>query len=110
VVLAIANTGPVIAPQEVGSLFEPFQRLGADRTGRDGLGLGLSIVRAIADAHGARLRARVLPRGGLDVQVRFPSRPATVPATVTAGGGAALASGAARSTTSHDVTLKPVCG
>jgi signal transduction histidine kinase len=76
-VLAVANTGPVIAADEVGRLFEPFQRLGADRTGRDGLGLGLglglSIVRSIADAHHARLRARPVAAGGLDIQVRFPA-------------------------------------
>jgi signal transduction histidine kinase len=80
-VLAVANTGPVIAADEVGRLFEPFQRLGADRTGRDGLGLGLSIVRSIADAHHARLRARPVTAGGLDIQVRFPACfPARAPA------------------------------
>jgi signal transduction histidine kinase len=71
-VLTVANTGPVIAPAEAGRLFEPFTRLGADRTSRDGLGLGLSIVRAIADAHHARLRARSRRAGGLEIQVRFP--------------------------------------
>lgn len=76
-VLSVANSGPVIAPAQLGRLFEPFQRLGADRTGgHDGLGLGLSIVRAIADAHQATLRARALPAGGLDVQIRFPVMPA----------------------------------
>jgi signal transduction histidine kinase len=76
-VLSVANSGPAIAPAQLGGLFEPFQRLGADRTGgHDGLGLGLSIVRAIADAHQARLRARALPAGGLDVQIRFPAIPA----------------------------------
>ena len=78
-VLSVANSGPVIAPAQLGRLFEPFQRLGADRTGgHDGLGLGLSIVRAIADAHQARLRARALPAGGLDVEIRFPAIPAAV--------------------------------
>jgi len=75
-VLSVTNTGPVIAPAEVGRLLEPFQRLGADRTGRDGLGLGMSIVLAIADAHHARLRARARAAGGLDIQVRFPACPA----------------------------------
>jgi signal transduction histidine kinase len=76
-VLSVANSGPVIAPAQLGVLFEPFQRLGADRTGgHDGLGLGLSIVRAIADAHQATLRARALPDGGLDIQIRFPAIPA----------------------------------
>ena len=46
---------------------------GAARTGsRDGLGLGLSIVAAIAAAHGAWLQANALPGGGLGVQVGFP--------------------------------------
>jgi len=76
-VLSVANSGPVIAPAQLGRLFEPFQRLGADRTGgHDGLGLGLSIVRAITDAHQATLRARALPAGGLDIQIRFPAIPA----------------------------------
>jgi signal transduction histidine kinase len=76
-VLSVVNTGPVVPPAEVGRLFEPFQRLGAGRTGgRDGLGLGLSIVRAIADAHNARLHVRARPGGGLDILVRFPRCPA----------------------------------
>ena len=52
-------------------LFEPFQR--RERTG-DGIGLGLSIVRAIAVAHDADLSAEPLARGGLRVAVSFPSR------------------------------------
>jgi signal transduction histidine kinase len=83
-VLSVANSGPVVAPAQLGRLFEPFQRLGADRTaGHDGLGLGLSIVRAIADAHQATLRARALPAGGLDIQIRFPAIPAAVACPVT---------------------------
>jgi signal transduction histidine kinase len=73
--LSVANTGPVIPQAEVGRLFEPFHRQGADRTRGDGLGLGLSIVWAIAVAHGARLRVSARPRGGLDIQVRFPPLP-----------------------------------
>jgi signal transduction histidine kinase len=53
-------------------LFQPFQRLGAQRVGpADGHGLGLAIVQAIATAHGATLVARAGPRGGLDVDVTF---------------------------------------
>lgn len=72
-VLSVANTGPVIDPALVSGLFEPFRRAGAERTGRrDGIGLGLSIVRAIVAAHDAQVRARARPGGGLEVQVRFP--------------------------------------
>jgi signal transduction histidine kinase len=72
-VLSIANTGPVVPPEQVDRLFEPFQRLG-DRTFQsDGHhGLGLSIVRAIAAAHEATLTASARPAGGLAVEVSFP--------------------------------------
>jgi signal transduction histidine kinase len=70
VVLRIANTGPVVPPEKVDELFEPFQRL--HRTADDGhQGLGLSIVRAIATAHGATLTAHARAHGGLTVQVTF---------------------------------------
>jgi signal transduction histidine kinase len=75
-VLSISNTGAPVPRAEIARLFAPFQRLGADRVGRrDGHGLGLSIVDAIARAHGARLGARPLPDGGLDVSVWFPLGP-----------------------------------
>jgi signal transduction histidine kinase len=73
-VLSLANSGPQIPPNEVERLFRPFQRLGADHTEQsDGLGLGLSIVRAIATAHDATLTAHAQPGGGLDIEVGFPS-------------------------------------
>ena len=73
--LAIGNTGAVIPPGEVDRLFQPFQRLGIERTGHgNGLGLGLAIVRAIAGVHGATLTATARPHGGLDVTVTFPRR------------------------------------
>ena len=70
--LSVSNTGPVIPSGEVERLFQPFQRLGAQRVGpADGHGLGLAIVEAIATAHGATLVARPGPQGGLDVEVTF---------------------------------------
>jgi signal transduction histidine kinase len=74
-VLSVANTGPVIGPEQVELLFQPFGRLETARRSRDGIGLGLSIVTAIAQAHDADLRARPLPGGGLEVEVRFPALP-----------------------------------
>ncbi len=72
-VLAVSNTGEPVPPAEVDRLFQPFQRLGADRVrGTGGHGLGLAIVRAIADAHGAVLTAAPAAGGGLAVQVTFP--------------------------------------
>ncbi|MGD0559144.1 MAG: ATP-binding protein [Streptosporangiaceae bacterium] len=75
-VVSVSNSGPVVPAEDVGRLFEPFQRLGASRVhGRgDGHGLGLAIVGAIADAHGATVTARARDTGGLDVEVSFPGR------------------------------------
>jgi signal transduction histidine kinase len=73
-ILTVANSGPVISPDDIDRLFQPFQRLESDRASRpDGHGLGLSIVESIAAAHGAALSARARPGGGLHVEVRFPS-------------------------------------
>jgi signal transduction histidine kinase len=79
VFLAVSNTGPEIAVTEIDRLFRPFERLAANRSGhRDGSGLGLSIVKAIADAHGASVTAVPRPQGGLTVEVRFlPAEEAT---------------------------------
>jgi signal transduction histidine kinase len=71
--LRVANSGSVIAPHEVAGLLRPFQRLARDRTAaRDGHGLGLAIVHAIATTHDARLDARPRPGGGLEVEITFP--------------------------------------
>jgi signal transduction histidine kinase len=57
----------------VARLFEPFQQLNGRPVGSGpGHGLGLAIVRTIADAHGAALAARPRDGGGLDVAVTFP--------------------------------------
>jgi signal transduction histidine kinase len=72
--LAVANSGAVIDPVDVEGLFEPFRRLGADRVGGRGAGLGLSIVRSVTIAHGGRIAARPRPGGGLVVEVFLPRR------------------------------------
>jgi signal transduction histidine kinase len=69
--ISVRNTGPVIPPDDLNRLFQPFQRLGTQRVG-DGHGLGLAIVRAIAHAHGNVVIPRARPDGGLDIQVSFP--------------------------------------
>jgi signal transduction histidine kinase len=57
----------------VEELFQPFRQLSTERTRYgEGHGLGLAIVRAIADAHGAALTARPRHEGGLDIEVTFP--------------------------------------
>lgn len=71
--LSVRNTGPILPSSDIGRLFEPFQRADVDRTSHgSGLGLGLSIVQAIAAAHDAAIATRARPEGGLEVVVRFP--------------------------------------
>jgi signal transduction histidine kinase len=77
--LSITNTGTVIPAHQLDRLFEPFLRLGHERTRTgDSYGLGLAIVRAIATAHGATLDALPRTEGGLDITVSFPP-PGTPP-------------------------------
>jgi signal transduction histidine kinase len=81
--ITVTNSGPVIPAEQLDRLFQPFQRLDAERTAVEAngrLGLGLSIVQAIATAHAADLTARPRPEGGLQIEVGFPvSRWAGVP-------------------------------
>jgi signal transduction histidine kinase len=74
--LCVRSGGPVIAPERVDELFEPFRRGPVDRTAADtpGSGLGLSIVRAVVHAHGGTVDAEPTPGGGLTVTVHLPAR------------------------------------
>jgi signal transduction histidine kinase len=73
-VVSVANTGPPVPATELLRLFQPFQRLDS-RPGAsgEGAGLGLSIVEAIATAHGALVTARTRGGGGLELDVSFPA-------------------------------------
>lgn len=72
-VLTVSNTGPVVPAYEIEALFQPFRRLSRERvdSGR-GFGLGLSIVRAVARAHGGDARADPRAGGGLVVRITLP--------------------------------------
>ncbi|MFJ3658946.1 sensor histidine kinase [Streptomyces sp. NPDC090119] len=72
-VLTVSNTGPVVPAYEIDNLFEPFRRLRTERTGSDkGVGLGLSIVRSVARAHGGHISAVPREGGGLVMRVTLP--------------------------------------
>ncbi|MFI6364956.1 sensor histidine kinase [Nocardia sp. NPDC050630] len=80
--LVVENTGPVVPAFEVDGLFEPFRRLAtgereaesAHAPNSRGAGLGLSIVRSVAHAHGGEVRATARPEGGLAVTVTIENR------------------------------------
>jgi signal transduction histidine kinase len=72
VVLQVSNSGPVIPRYEVPGLFEPFHRYQTSRLHGPGAGLGLSIVRAVARAHGGEAHAAARDEGGLVVTVTLP--------------------------------------
>jgi signal transduction histidine kinase len=72
-VLSVTSSGPLIEAADVDRLFQPFRRLGQRPARRDGHGLGLSIVRAIASAHAATVTAQPRPGGGLTIDVIFPT-------------------------------------
>ncbi|MBH5337400.1 HAMP domain-containing protein [Streptomyces pactum] len=71
--LVVTNTGPVVPAYELDNIFEPFRRLRTARTGSDkGVGLGLSIARSVARAHGGRITAQPREGGGLVMRVVLP--------------------------------------
>ena len=70
-VLDVENSGPVIDPKLAARLTDPFERGG--RTGRSGSGLGLSIVRSVAEAHGGRMSLTPRVGGGLSIRVVLPA-------------------------------------
>ncbi|WP_460916403.1 sensor histidine kinase [Plantactinospora veratri] len=77
-VLVVETGGRVLDQREVDRLAQPFARLGGERTGSSGL--GLSIVAAVAAAHGGRLVLLALPEGGLRVSITLPVPKVPVPA------------------------------
>jgi signal transduction histidine kinase len=72
--LKVAKTGEHIPAEAVGTPFEPFRRLGADRVSHaSGVGLGLSIVRSGVTAHSGTIRAEARPDGGLAISIDLPA-------------------------------------
>ncbi|MCX4970706.1 HAMP domain-containing histidine kinase [Streptomyces sp. NBC_00654] len=69
--IEVGNTGPVVDPDDIPALFEPFQRGREHRS--DGTGLGLAVVRAITLTHHGELTATPRPGGGLTVRVELPT-------------------------------------
>ena len=71
--LWVADEGPGIAPADRERIFERFARAGGSRRRSDGAGLGLAIVRAIAEAHGGGVELDTAPGRGSKFTVVFPA-------------------------------------
>lgn len=72
-VLTVTNSGAPVPTEQVPQLFEPFRRSNGERLAASGgVGLGLTIVRAIVNAHGGAIDAGPNPGGGLIVRVELP--------------------------------------
>ncbi len=80
-VLEVADNGPGIPPELRERVFDRFVRGEGDRSGTHGSGLGLSIVRAVADSHGGRVELHTSDSGGARLVARLPlaEAPATTP-------------------------------
>jgi signal transduction histidine kinase len=71
--ITVTNTGPIVPESAVASLFEPFTRLDGRVSNRHGVGLGLSIVTSVVNAHHGHLDAEALPNGGMTISARLPT-------------------------------------
>ena len=73
IVLCVEDDGPGIAEDRIADMLEPFTRGDASRNrSTGGAGLGLTLARAIAEAHGGKLSLSNRPEGGLKAQLRLP--------------------------------------
>jgi signal transduction histidine kinase len=71
VTLSVHNEGPPLAPEEQAQLFVPFRR---GRRGRQpGWGLGLTLVKACAEAHGGRVEVRSSVEEGTTFSLHLPA-------------------------------------
>ncbi len=80
-VLHVADQGAGLDAQALARLFQPFERLGRERNGVPGTGLGLVISRRLAEAMGGELRVSSRPGRGSDFQLALPRAAAAASAT-----------------------------
>ena len=79
--LAVRDSGPGIAPADIGKVFDPFWRSGSylTRSSGGGLGLGLPLAKHLVEASGGTIELTSVPSGGTEVCLRFPRATAAMP-------------------------------
>ena len=70
--IAVSDTGSGIEAGELAHVFDRF-RTGPNANGTRGTGLGLALVRAVADAHGGSARVRSVPGEGSEFEITLPA-------------------------------------
>lgn len=90
VAIAVHDTGAGLAEEQLRQMFQPFNRLGAERTRVEGVGLGLVITRSLVEAMQGSIEAHSTPGVGTTLTVFLPrsqpARTADAPAPAPAGG------------------------
>jgi two-component system sensor histidine kinase RstB len=72
--VAVDDDGSGVPPQQREAVFQPFKRLEGERERRSpGWGLGLAIVRRVAEAHGGQARMQSAPLGGARLLIDWPA-------------------------------------
>jgi CheY-like chemotaxis protein len=84
--ILVSDTGPGIPREKLKLLFTPFERLGAETTGIEGTGLGLTLARGLAEAMGGSIGVKSARDEGSTFWVEL-ARTEHAPAAIPAGGG-----------------------
>ena len=78
-VVSVADTGRGLSAEQLGALFQPFNRLGAEREDIEGTGIGLTIVRQLLDRMGGRIEVQSAPGEGSEFRVWLPAASGEAP-------------------------------
>ena len=70
--ITVADNGPGLSAEQQARLFQPFERLGAQRGSVAGSGLGLALARQLAEAMGGTVSVHSTPGAGAAFELRLP--------------------------------------
>jgi PAS domain S-box-containing protein len=69
--ITVTDTGEGIVPEQMGNLFTPFSRLGAERRGVEGTGLGLALSKNLVETMGGSIAAQSVPGEGSTFRIEL---------------------------------------